>query len=104
MVKVSIGVMVVAVLFTLSMCKCGMAFETIPIQQQGTVGGGTTGEGETQTVGGGPAIGDQAPAPHPDKTKEKHAVSTGNAGAMAIIPSSGYGQYPTPVLVPAQEH
>jgi hypothetical protein len=104
MVKASVGVMVLVVLFTLSTCKCGGAFETGPAQQQGIVGGGIMGEGETQTVGGAPAIGGQTSAPHPDKTKEKQAVSTGNSGTMSIIPNSGYGQYPTPVLVPGQEH
>lgn len=105
MVKVSIGVMVVAVLFTLSMCKCGWAFETTPTHEQETIVGETTGEGETQTLGGGPGIGDQTPAPHPDKTKEKHAVSTGNSGAMVIIPNSASGQqYPLPVLAPEQAH
>jgi hypothetical protein len=81
-----------------------MAFETIAIHQQETIVGGTAGEGETQIVGGGPAIGDQTPAPHPDKTKEKQAVSTGNSGTMITIPNSGYGQYPTPALLPGQEH
>ena len=105
MVKVSIGVMVLAVLFTLGMCKCGGAFETSPTQEQGTVGGGTIGEGETQMVGDTLAIGDQTPAPHPDKTKEKQAVSTGNSGAMLIIPNSASGQqYPVPVLAPGQGH
>ena len=105
MVKVSVGVMVLVVLFTLSMCKCGGAFETSPTQQQGTVGGGTIGEGEAQMVEVGPVIGDQTPAPHPDKTKEKKAVATGNSGTMSIIPNSGYGRkYPTPVFVPGQEH
>ncbi len=105
MAKVSIGVMVLAVLFTLSMCKCGMAFETIPTQEQGTIVGETTGEGETQTLGGGPAIGDQTPAPHPDQTKEKKAVSTGNSGTMLIIPSSASGQqYPPLVVPPGQAH
>ena len=106
MVKVSIGVMVLAVLFTLGMCKCGGAFVTSPTQEQGTVGGETIEEGETQAViGGGPAIGDQTPAPHPDQTKEKQAVSTGNSGTMVIIPNSASGQqYPLPVFVPGQVH
>jgi hypothetical protein len=68
-----------------------MAFETIPIQEQGTIVGGTTGEGETHTVGGGLAIGDQTSAPHPGSTKEKMAVSTGNSGTMPIIPNPAYG-------------
>ena len=45
--KISVGVMVLAALFTLGMCKCGWASETGPIQEQGTtIGGGTIGEGE----------------------------------------------------------
>ena len=105
MVKVSIGVMVLAVLFTLSMCKCGGAFVASPIQQQGIIVGGAIGEGETQTVGGGPAIGDQTPVSHPDQNKEKQAIGTGNSGTMLIIPNSASGQqYPMPVVAPGQGH
>lgn len=104
MVKASIGVVVLVVLFTLSMYRCGGAFETSPNQEQGTMGGGAIGEGKAQMVGDAPVIGDQTPAPHPDKTKEKKAVST-DSGAMPIMPNSAYyGRYPIPVLVPEHEH
>ncbi len=106
MVKISIGVMVLVVLFTLSMCKCGGAFETSPAPEQGTIGGGTSGPiggGEARMVGDTPAIGDQTPAPHPDKTKQKKAVNM-DSGTTPIMSNSGHGQYPTPVLVPEQEH
>jgi len=98
--KISVGVMVIAVLFTLGLCKGGWASETGPGQQEETFAGGTIGEGQTQMIG----IGEQTPAPHPDRTKEKKAVSTGNTGSTPVILNPGYGQYPTPVLAPTPEH
>ena len=104
--KICVGVMVLATLFTLGMCKPGWAFETSPIpQQETTVGGGTIGEPEARMVEVG-LVGDQTPSLHPDRTKEKKAVATGNSGIMPIIPNSAYGayQYPTAELAPSLEH
>ena len=99
--KISVGVVVLAAVFTLGVCKCAWASETGPSQEEVTIAGGTIGEGLTQMVG----IGEQTPAHHPDRTKEKKAVITGNSGGTVVLPvNSGFGQYPTPALVPSLEH
>ena len=98
--KISVGVVVLAAVFTLGVCKCAWASETGPSQEEGAIAGGTIGEGLTQMVG----IGEQTPAPHPDRTKEKKAVSTGNSGTAPVTFNPGYGQYPTPAFVPSLEH
>jgi hypothetical protein len=77
-----------------------MAIETSPTQQQGTIGGGTIGDGG-ENIGGKPSTIEDKPASHPDKTKEKDAEAM-ESGAMKVIPNSGYGQYPMPVPVTGQ--
>ncbi len=97
--KISVGVMVLAVLFTLCMCKCGWAYEAGPSQEHGTAIG-ATGQGEDHLIGEDFGIGgDQTPGPHHNRGKEKEAVTTINSGPVMPV-NSGYGQYPTPVLVP----
>jgi len=92
--KISVGAMVLATLFTLGMCNRGWALETSPIQLQGTIGGGPTGEGGDQKVEDD-LIGSQTFLSHPDKTQEQQAVSTGNAGSP---------QYPTPAMTTTVQH
>ncbi len=100
--KISVGVMVLAVLFTLCMCKCGWAYEAGPSQEHGTAIG-ATGQGEDHLIGEDFGIGgDQTPGPHHNRGKEKEALTTGNSGGTVVMPvNSGYGQYPTPVYVPS---
>lgn len=104
--KISVGVMVLAALFALGMCKCAWAFETDPSQEHGTTIG-AIGQGEYHMIGEGLGIGgDQTPGPHHDRGKEKEALTTSNSGGTVVMPvNSGYGQYPTSVYVPTSpEH
>lgn len=71
-----------------------MLHGTSPIQLQGTIGGGPTGEGEDQKVEGD-LIGTQTPVSHPDKTQEQEALSTGNVGSPL---------YPTPAMATTVQH
>lgn len=115
MVRVSTGIMLLVALFTLSTCKYAMAFETSPIQQQdaATIGGGTIGAGGDtigggtigaggDNVGGNPSTIEDQPASYPEKTKEKDKEAMGSR--VVQVPGSIHEQYPTPVLVPGQQH